>query len=213
MSLMFLNVFSRRSILCDSSSDSLSCWNPVSLFNSKYATTASIATRRMMISHSIFGIVSCYNLSMISAKIREELTAAMKARDSVKMNTLRGLLTAFTNELVAKGIKPQEQISDEDALAVIKRAVKQRKDSIEQFRAGNREDLAQKEEAELKILETYMPAQMSREQIEVVAKQVKEKLGITDKSKMGQFVGAVMKELKGQADGAVVKEVVESILQ
>ena len=149
---------------------------------------------------------------MIQTKIREELTAAMKARDSVKMDTLRGLLSAFTNELVAKGIKPQEQISDEDALVVIKRAVKQRKDSIEQFRKGNREELAQKEEAELKILETYMPAQMSREQIEVVAKQVKEKLGITDKSKMGQFVGAVMKELKGQADGAEVKAVVESLL-
>ena len=129
------------------------------------------------------------------------------------MNTLRGLLSAFTNELVAKGIKPQEQISDEDALAVIKRAVKQRKDSIQQFRSGNREDLAQKEEAELKILETYMPAQMSREQIEVVAKQVKEKLGITDKSKMGQFVGAVIKETKSQADGSVVKEIVESLLQ
>ena len=150
---------------------------------------------------------------MISAKIREELTTAMKARDAVKMDTLRGLLSAFTNELVAKGIKPQEQISDEDALAVIKRAVKQRKDSIEQFRKGNREELAQKEEAELKILETYMPAQMSREQIEVIAKQVKEKLGITDKSKMGQFVGAVMKETKGIADGSLVKEVVESLLQ
>ena len=150
---------------------------------------------------------------MISAKIREELTTAMKARDAVKMDTLRGLLSAFTNELVAKGIKPQEQISDEDALAVIKRAVKQRKDSIEQFRKGNREELAQKEEAELKILETYMPAQMSREQIEVVAKQVKKKLGITDKSKTGQFVGAVMKEIKGGADGSLVKEVAESLLQ
>ena len=137
---------------------------------------------------------------------------AMKAKDSIKMNTLRGLLTGFMNELVAKGIKPQEQISDEDALAVIKRAVKQRKDSIEQFRKGKREELAQKEEAELKILETYMPAQMSREQIEVVARQVKEKLGITDKSKMGQFVGAVMKEIKGQAGGAEVKAIVESLL-
>jgi len=150
---------------------------------------------------------------MLSTKIREELTTAMKARDAVKMNTLRGLLTGFMNELVAKGIKPQEQISDEDALAVIKRAVKQRKDSIEQFRKGNREELAQKEEAELKILETYMPAQMSREQIEVVAKQVKKKLGITDKSKTGQFVGAVMKEIKGGADGSLVKEVAESLLQ
>ena len=149
---------------------------------------------------------------MISAKIREELTAAMRAKDSIKTNTLRGLLAAFTNELVAKGIKPQEEIGEADALAVIKRAVKQRKDSIEQFRKGNREDLAQKEEAELKIIEAYMPAQMSREQIEAVAKQVKEKLGITDNSKIGQFVGAVIKELKGQADGSVVKEIVEDLL-
>ena len=149
---------------------------------------------------------------MISAKIREELTAAMRAKDSIKTNTLRGLLAAFTNELVAKGIKPQEEIGEADALAVIKRAVKQRKDSIEQFRKGNREDLAQKEEAELKIIEAYMPAQMSREQSEADAKQVKEKLGITDNSKIGQFVGAVIKELKGQADGSVVKEIVEDLL-
>ncbi len=136
----------------------------------------------------------------------------MKARDALKTNVLRGLLAAFTNELVAKGIRPQEAISDADALAVIKRSVKQRRDSIEQFRAGKREDLAQKEEAEMKILEAYLPAQMPREQIEAVAKQLKEKLGFTDKSKMGVFMGAVMKELKGQADGAVVKEVVESLL-
>ena len=153
-----------------------------------------------------------YNVQMLSEKIRQELTDAMRARDSLKMNTLRGLLAAFTNELVAKGIKPQEQIFDEDALAVIKRAVKQRKDSIEQFRKGNREDLAKKEEAELKILETYMPAQMTREQIETVAKQLKEKLGVADRSKIGVLVGAVMKELKGQADGAEVKAVVESLL-
>ena len=160
---------------------------------------------------------------MLSEKIRKELTDAMRARDSLKMNTLRGLLSAFTNELVAKGIKPQEQISDEDALAVIKRAVKQRKDSIEQFRKGNREDLAQKEEAELKILETYMPAQMSREQILEVAKQVKEKMAKTTEGGSpdaeqsaafrGKLMGAVMKETKGTADGSLVKEVIESLLQ
>lgn len=157
-------------------------------------------------------IVPCYNLLMLSDKIREELNVAMKARDTLRVSVLRGLIAAFTNELVAKGIRPQETISDDDALAVIKRGVKQRKDSIEQFRSGKREDLAQKEEAEMKILEGYLPAQMPREQIETVAKQLKEKLGIMDKSKMGVFMGAVMKELKGQADSAVVKEVVESLL-
>ncbi|HEY4513954.1 MAG TPA: GatB/YqeY domain-containing protein [Candidatus Paceibacterota bacterium] len=155
---------------------------------------------------------------MIQDTIRAKLTDSMKARDTVRTDTLRGLLAAFTNELVSKGIKPTEKISDDDALTVIRRAVKQRRDSIEQFRKGNREDLAQKEEMELKILEQYLPAQMSREQVEAVARQVKERLGITDlpaqagKSKTGQLVGAVMKELKGQADGAVVKEIVESLL-
>jgi len=162
--------------------------------------------------------VLCYNFPMIQDTIRAKLTDSMKARDTVRTDTLRGLLAAFTNELVSKGIKPTEKISDDDALTVIRRAVKQRRDSIEQFRKGNREDLAQKEEMELKILEQYLPAQMSREQVEAVARQVKERLGITDlpaqagKSKTGQLVGAVMKELKGQADGAVVKEIVESLL-
>jgi len=148
---------------------------------------------------------------MISAKIREDLTASMKAKDQVRTDTLRGLLAAFTNELVAKGIKPTEQISDDDATAVTKRAVKQRRDSIEQFRKGGREDLANKEEQELKILETYMPEQVSREEIERVARATKERMGVTDASKMGILIGAVMKELKGKADGSLVKEVVESL--
>lgn len=146
-------------------------------------------------------------------KIRKELTESMKARDALKTSVLRGLVAAFTNEQVAKGKKPDEPIDDDGALTVIKRAVKQRKDSIEQFRKGSREDLAQKEEAELKILETYLPAQMSREQIETIAKKLKEKMGVTDKSKIGQFMGALMRELKGQADGATVKEITESLFK
>ncbi|KKW19444.1 MAG: GatB/YqeY domain-containing protein [Parcubacteria group bacterium GW2011_GWA2_51_10] len=148
---------------------------------------------------------------MLSEKIREDLTRSMKARDEIRTNTLRGLLAAFTNELVGKGMKPTEQISDDDALAVIKRAVKQRRDSIEQFRKGNRDDLAQKEEAELKILAEYMPAQMSRGEIEKIAKEVKARMNITDKSKIGILMGAVMRELKNQADGSAVKEIIESL--
>lgn len=148
----------------------------------------------------------------LQTNIRGEMVAAMKAKEAERLGTLRGILAACTNELVAKGRKPQEELTDEEVLAVIKRLVKQRKDSIEQFRSGNREDLAVKEEVELKILETYLPAQMNREEIEKVARALKEKLGITDKSQTGQFMGAVMKELKGQADGAVVKEIVNGIL-
>lgn len=158
-----------------------------------------------------YAILPWYTPAMLSQKIRTELTSAMRAKDSLKVSTLRGLLAAFTNELVAKGIKPQEEISDDDVLTVIKRSIKQRKDSIEQFRKGAREDLAQKEEAELKILETYVPAQMPREEIEAIARRVKEQMGVTDKSKMGILMGAVMKEVKGPADGAIVKEIVEGL--
>lgn len=151
------------------------------------------------------------NTMSLQMQIREEMVLAMKAKEAERVGTLRGVLAAFTNELVAKGRKPQEELTDEEALAVVKRLVKQRKDSIEQFRAGKREDLATKEEGELKILEAYLPPQMSREEIEKIARALKEKLGITDKAQMGQFMGALMKELKGQADGAVVKEVVSTL--
>ncbi len=143
-------------------------------------------------------------------KLKDELLVAMRAKDTVRLNVIRSLLAAFTNELVAKGRKPQEELTEEEALAVIKRAGKQRKDSIEQFRKGWREDLAATEETELSIIEGYLPAQMSREEIEKTARAMKEKMGITDKAKMGAFMGASMKELKNQADGKIVKEVVNS---
>ena len=89
----------------------------------------------------------------------------MLAKDTVRLTVLRGLLTAFTNELVATKRKPQDELLDTEIIAVIRRAVKQRKDSIEQFRKGGREDLAQAEEDELKILETFLPQTMSKEDI------------------------------------------------
>ena len=136
---------------------------------------------------------------------------ALLSRDNVRLTVLRGLMASFTNELVATKRKPQEELSDEEVIAVIKRTVKQRKDSIDQFRKGGREDLASSEESELKILETFLPKMMSKEDVKKKAIEVKEKLGITDKSKIGQLTGATMKELKGMADGTDVKEAVESL--
>lgn len=145
-------------------------------------------------------------------QIKDNIKEAMLAKDSVRLNTLRGILAAFTNEVVAKKRKPDEMLADDEALEVIRRAVKQRKDSISQFRAGGREDLAVDEEAELVILQTYLPTMMSRDEIKIVAEQKKAEMGVTDKSKMGMFMGAVMKELKGRADGDDVKAVVEELL-
>ena len=147
----------------------------------------------------------------IQQNMRDGIKAAMIAKDAVKLTVLRGLVSAFTNESVAKGKTPQDELPDADAIAVIKRAVKQRKDSIEQFTKGNRLDLVDNEEAELKILETFLPQTMSKEDIKKIAEAKKAELGVTDKAGMGKFMGALMKDLKGQADGNDVKEVVESL--
>ena len=144
-------------------------------------------------------------------QIKNEIKEAMKAREEIRLATVRSISAAMTNELVAKRMKPDEMLSDEEALAVIKRLVKQHQDSIEQFRAGDRADLAEAEEAELNILKVYLPAQMSAEQIREIAEAKKAEMGVTDKTKLGILVGAVMKETKGQADGNVVKEIVENL--
>ena len=135
----------------------------------------------------------------------------MLAREKIHLNVLRGISAAFTNELVAQKKKPNEELPDEDCLNVIKRLVKQRKDSIEQFHKGGREDLVKEEEAELAVLTTYLPTMLSKEEIKKVVEAKKSELGITDKTKLGILVGMVMKELKGKADGAEVKSVAEDL--
>ncbi|KKU70741.1 MAG: hypothetical protein UX94_C0001G0030 [Parcubacteria group bacterium GW2011_GWA2_47_21] len=145
-------------------------------------------------------------------QIKSQIKEAMLKKEALRLSVVRSLVAAFTNELVAKGRKPDGELTDDEALAVIKRAVKQRKDSVEQFKKGGRADLVEAEEAERKILETYLPAQMPREEIKKVAEAKKAALGIADKSKAGILVGAVMKELKGKADGADVKIIVEELL-
>ncbi len=143
--------------------------------------------------------------------IKGKLKEAMMAKDTVQMTVIRGLMSAFTNELVAIGRTPQDQLSDEEVLTVIRRGVKQRKDAIEQFTNGGRPDLAESEAAELKFLEVYLPQMMSKDEIKAVAEVKKAELQITDKSKVGILMSTLMKDLKGKADGADVKEVVEGL--
>ena len=145
--------------------------------------------------------------------IKEQVKEALRAKDTMRLNVLRGLLSSFTNEAMSKKRKPDEELSDEEVLNVITRAVKQRKDSIEQFKKGHRTDLAEVEKSELAILETYLPTLMSRDEILVY---VKERLAVQssalDKSRADQFMGMIMKELKGKAEGVVVKDVIDKSL-
>ncbi len=148
---------------------------------------------------------------MLHEQIKSGIKEAMMARDSVRLEVLRGLVTAFTNELVATNRTPQDFLTDEQALAVITRASKQRKDSIEQFTKGGRADLADAEKAQLAILDTYLPALMDKSEVEKIAKAKKDELNITDATKKGMLMSALMKDLKGKADGMVVKEVVDAL--
>lgn len=148
----------------------------------------------------------------IHETLKKSIPDAMRTKDAVKLQTIRSLVTAMMNEVVAKKRKPDEFLTDEEALAVLKRAASQRRDSIEQFTKGGRPELAEPEKLELAIIESYLPAMMSREHVEVAVKAKMAELGISSKTEANKLIGAVMKDLKGQADGTVVKEVVDSLL-
>ncbi len=148
----------------------------------------------------------------IHETLKKSIPDAMRAHDAVRLQTLRSLVTMMTNEAVAKKRKPDEFLTDEEALAVVKRAANQRKDSIEQFIAGGRPELAEPEKAELAIIESYLPTLMSRDEIEAIAKAKMAEMGVSSKAEAGKFTGMLMKELKGKADGGDVKAVVDSLL-
>lgn len=156
-----------------------------------------------------------YNIPMIHKTIKDQTIEALRAKDTLKLETLRGLSAQFMNEIIASGLG-QELLPDDKALAVIRRSVKQRKDSIEQFEKGGRADLAEKERAELKILEQFLPAMMSESDINAFVKMridEQKSSGSFDPKAGGKLVGTMMKELAGKADGALVKKAVEEALR
>lgn len=148
---------------------------------------------------------------MLHEQIKNSIKEAMKARDQVKLEVLRGLVTAFTNELVATKRTPQDMLTDEEALAVITRASKQRKDSIDQFTKGGRMDLVEGEQAQLAVIEEYLPKLMDKSEVEKIVEAKYAELEIKDPTKKGMFMASVMKDLKGKADGSIVKEVVDKL--
>ncbi len=150
-------------------------------------------------------------MNNLQDSISQQIKDAMMAKDQVRLDTLRSVKSAFTNELVAKGRKPTESLSDEECIAVITRLAKQRKDSIEQFTNGGRPELAAEEKAQLDVLSAFLPQMMSKEDVMNIAIAKKSELGIEDKSKAGILMSNLMKDLKGKADGTLVKEVVDSL--
>jgi len=150
--------------------------------------------------------------NMLKQKIVEDLKLAMKAGDTIKRDTLRMLDSMVKNTEIEK-MKKEEGLTDEEVQAVISKAIKQRKDSVEQYNAGGRPELAEKETKEIEILSAYMPAQMSEDQVREIVKTTISELGITSKAEMGKAMGPIMGKLKGQADGNLVRKIVEEELQ
>lgn len=144
--------------------------------------------------------------------LKAELKTALKAKDATRLQTIRSILTAFTNELVATNRTPQDTLSDEEAYAVLRRLAKQRRESISQYEAAGRTDLVAPERDELAIIDAYLPSMLSRDDILTLAKAKQSELGIYDKTQLGVLIGAVMKAADGNADGALVKEVVNDLL-
>jgi uncharacterized protein YqeY len=147
----------------------------------------------------------------LQTTIKDGVKDAMKNKDMARLTVLRGLSSAFMNEAVNLTRGPQGELTDEEVIAVITREAKRRKDSINQYTEGGREDLAADEKAELVILEEFLPIMMTQDEIRPIAEAKKAELGIDDKSKLGMLTGAIMKDLKGKANGDDVKAVVESL--
>ncbi len=147
----------------------------------------------------------------LQTTIKDGVKDAMKNKDMARLTVLRGLSSAFMNEAVNLTRGPQGELTDEEVIAVITREAKRRKDSINQYTEGGREDLAADEKAELVILEEFLPVMMTQDEIRPIAEAKKAELGIDDKSKLGMLTGAIMKDLKGKANGDDVKAVVESL--
>lgn len=142
-------------------------------------------------------------------KIREDLKQAQLDRDEVKVSTLRLLLSELT---YAKVAKQTETLSDQDVISSVQKAVKQRKESIESFEKGGRNDLAEKEKAELAILEAYLPEQISDEELTSLVQESINEIGATSMADMGKVIGAVMGKVGQKAEGSRVSALVRENL-
>ena len=141
-------------------------------------------------------------------KLDEDLKAAMRAKDSVRMNTVRALKSAVKY----REIELMKPLDDAGILGVVSTEIKRRRDSVEQYRAGNRADLADKEEAEIKILQEFLPQQLTAAEVEAKVVEAIAKVGAQGPKDMGAVMKALLPEVQGRADGKVVSELVKQRL-
>ncbi len=148
---------------------------------------------------------------MTKQQLRDALKQAMLARDIIKTSVLRMLLSAISYHEIQKGGAGYEAEED-DILTVIQKETKQHKDSIEQFKNANRQDLVDKETKELEILKSYLPQQMSEEDVKKIVQETIQELGVSTLQEKGKVMQALMPKLKGKADGGLISKIVKEEL-
>ncbi len=144
----------------------------------------------------------------LKQKLSDDLKQAMRSGDTIKRGAIRMLMAAINNAEIAR----QAKLEDSDIFGVIAKEVRQRRESIEAFKQGNRQDLVDKEEAELAILQEYLPRQMTREEVVEAARKVIAEVGAEGPGDKGKVMPVLMAQLKGQADGREINEVVSELL-
>jgi uncharacterized protein YqeY len=141
-------------------------------------------------------------------KLTEDLKQTMRHRDEQRKSTLRLVMAAIKNAEIEK----RRELTEEELLAVIAKEAKQRRESIAEFERGGRQDLVDREEAELQILLAYLPEQLSREEIAAQARQIIAEVGAASPAQMGQVMRQLMPLMQGKADGKLVSQVVKELL-
>ncbi len=147
-------------------------------------------------------------MGKLTDQIRADLTASMKARDAERTSTLRMLQAAIKNEQISLG----HELSDEEAASVIRKGIKQRNDSVEQFTKGNRPELAAKERAEIEILKAYMPPELSDAELESGLREIIASTSAQSKKDMGRVMKEATARYKGRVEGKKIQEIVSRLL-
>jgi hypothetical protein len=148
----------------------------------------------------------------LKEQIGEDIKAAMKAKDKICLETVRSIKKAIIEKEVELRAKGKDSLTPEDEINLLVQQAKQRRDSIAQYLKAGREDLAEQEKAELAVIETYLPEQMSDEELDKVITDIIAKVGATSAKDLGKVMGSAMKELKGKADGKKIQELVKAKL-
>lgn len=147
-------------------------------------------------------------MGALTDKIRADMTAAMKAQEKDRLSTIRMLQSAIKNEQINSG----HELSDEEAMSVIRKAVKQRQDSIEQYTNAGRTELAEKERVEMDLLKAYLPAELSEEELEAGMREIIASTGAQSKKDLGKVMKEATARYKGRADGKKIQELVARLL-